>query len=325
MPPTPAGGRARPARGRPVSDGTPAQPSVPPDLRQWIDTHLPGVHEITDVSWSRESSRVWRVATTAAAAFVKLSPTVRDYDREVAGYAYAARVLTDHEAPRLAAADPDLLAIMSTPLPGKVVRGLRLDVAEERRVHELAGRLLRRWHDHSDPATEHDRQVLHAAMAQHAREAADCLTSTTAHLDQTQRALVTAASQELTQLAEQLPVIYKHGDYSTRNWLWDTHTSNGDGDGHGLIDFAMAEHGVAVDEFVWLSGAVWASRPDLRAAYLTGYGRPLSPVEERLLRLLTTRLGVSYLTAGLEQNRPDLVDRGHLILTRMTHDHHSPP
>ena len=314
---------ARPARGRPVSDGSPARPPVPLDLRRWIDTHLPGVREITDVSWSRESSRVWRVTTTATAAFVKLSPTAQDFDREVAGYAYAGRVLTDHEAPRLAAADPDLLAILSTPLPGEVVRGLRMTVTEERRMHELAGRLLRRWHDHSDPATGHHRQVLHTAMTRQAREAADCLATTTAHLDHTQRALVTAASQELTELAERLPVVYRHGDYSTRNWLWDADTP--DGGGHGLIDFAMAEHGVAVDEFVWLSGAVWATRPDLEAAYLTGYGRPLSPVEQRLLRLLTTRLGVSYLNAGLEQNRPELVERGHLILTRMSHDHRSRP
>lgn len=292
---------------------------MPSDLRWWIDRHLPGVHEFADVSWSRENSRVWRVATATETAFVKLSPTAQDYEREIAGYAYVRRVLAAHEAPRLLASDPGLLALMSSPLPGKVVRGLRLEVAEERHVHELAGRLLRRWHDHSDLATEQDRQIVHAAMAHQEQEAADCVAGTAAHLDGAQRALVEATSHGLLQLTEQLPLVYKHGDYSTRNWLW--YPGHGDGKGHGLIDFAMAGRGVAVDEFVWLCGAVWATRPDLKAAYLTGYGRPLSDTEERLLRLLTARLGVSYLNAGLAENRPDLVERGGLILTRMTHQY----
>ncbi|MFC4951050.1 aminoglycoside phosphotransferase family protein [Pseudonocardia sp. GCM10023141] len=142
------------------------------------------------------------------------------------------------------------------------------------------------------------------------------MVSTAEHLNAEQRALVQAASWELPELAEQLPLVYQHGDYSTRNWLWDTDSGH-----HGLIDFAMARHGTAVEEFVWLCGAVWATRPDLKDAYLTGYGRPLSDTEERLLRLLTTRLAVSYLNSGLVKDRPDLVERGHLVLHRMTHEY----
>lgn len=288
---------------------------MPSDLRRWVDSNLPGVEQITDVSWPRSNSRVWRVAASAKAAFVKLSPSATDYEREILGYAYAARALAANEAPRLLAADPGLTAIMSSPLPGQVVRGLNLEVQEERRAHELAGRLLRRWHDHSEPGTEQDRQAVRASMAEQAQEAAACLDSTAGNLDDAQRALVKAASKELPQLAEQLSLVYKHGDYSTRNWLWDPDH------GHGLIDFAMAEHGIAIEEFVWLCGAVWATRPDLKTAYLTGYGRPLTDTEERLLRLLTTRLGVSYLNSGLVKELPDLVERGHLILTRMTHEY----
>lgn len=288
---------------------------MPSDLREWVNSNLPGVEQVTDVSWPRGTSRVWRVTAGARTAFVKLSPSATDYEREILGYAYAARALAANEAPRLLAADPGLMAIMSSPLPGQVVRGLALEAGEERRVHELAGRLLRRWHDQSQPGTEEDRRAVRASMAEQAQEAAACLESTAGHLDGARRALVQAVSMELPQLAEQLPLVYKHGDYSTRNWLWDAEN------GHSLIDFAMAEHGLAVEEFVWLCGAVWAVRPDLKAAYLTGYGRPLSGTEERLLRLLTTRLGVSYLNSGLVKERPDLVERGHLILTRMTHEY----
>ncbi|MEU7179478.1 MULTISPECIES: aminoglycoside phosphotransferase family protein [Streptomyces] len=288
----------------------------PPGLRAWVADNLPGLDEVTDVSWPRGSSQVWRVAAGPTAAFVKLSPTEIDYDREVLGYAYTARILADHEAPRLLAADPGLKAIMSSPLPGKVVRGLPLEKEVELRVHEDAGRLLCRWHDQSDPGSEQDRQDLRTAMREQAQEAAACLESTAEYLSAEQRTLVEAVSRELPELAEQLPLVYQHGDYSTRNWLWDAESGH-----HGLIDFAMAHHGPAVEEFVWLCGAVWATRPDLKAAYFAGYGRPLSNAEERLLRLLTTRLGVSYLNSGLVKARVDLVERGHLVLDRMAHEY----
>ncbi|MFD9562203.1 aminoglycoside phosphotransferase family protein [Streptomyces sp. NPDC059994] len=271
------------------------------------------------MSWPRGNSRVWRLSTAATtAAYVKISPSIADYDREIAGYAYAARALAPHEAPRLLAADPGLQAIMSSPLPGQVVRGLPLaPVALEQHVHELAGRVLRRWHDHSGAASAHDLQAFRRSMTDQADEAAACLESTTGHLNAAQSDLVRAVARELPRLATQLPLVCQHGDYSTRNWLWDPDRTLG-GHGHGLIDFAMTKYGPAVEEFVWLRGAVWAERPDLKATYLAGYGRPLTQTEERFLLLLTARLGVSYLSSGLTKERADLVERGKLILTRMT-------
>ncbi|MFJ4931594.1 aminoglycoside phosphotransferase family protein [Streptomyces sp. NPDC088736] len=289
---------------------TPDAP-LPSELRRWISSHLPGNATVTDVSWARDDSRVWHVAAGIDEAFVKLSPTPEDYAREVHGYAYAQHALAAHEAPRLLAADPGLQAIMTSPLPGRVVRGLALEEQEERQVHELAGRLLYRWHSHSEPAPDQDRKHILASLADQAEEAAACLKSTAAYLDTAQRALIERVRDELPQLAEELPLVYRHGDYSTRNWLW--HPEHG----HGVIDFAMAANGVAVEEFVWLCGAVWAPRPDLKDAYLAGYGRALSDAEQQALLLLTARLGVSYLNTGLAKREPMLVERGRLILDRM--------
>lgn len=290
-----------------------ASTPVPDDLLAWVADHLPGVEQAGDVSWPRENSRVWRVAASSMVAFVKLSPTRADYEREVIGYDFTARALARHEAPRLLAADPALLAILTSSLPGRVVRGLPLEPAAEHRVHALAGKLLRRWHDRSTAATEQDRRAVGASIRGQAQEAACCLQHIGAHLNPEQHLLVEAAALDLPELASQLPLVYLHGDYATRNWLWDADTAR-----HGLIDFAMARHGLTVEEFVWLYGAVWPTRPDLRSTYLAAYGRALSDVEERVLQLLTTRLGVSYLHTGLTRGRPDLAERGHLILDRMT-------
>lgn len=256
---------------------------------------------------------VWRVAAGADMVFVKISPSAREYEREVRGYAHAARALIVGTAPRLIAADPDLQALMSSPLSGRVVRDLPLTQADERRVHQQAGHLLRRWHDHSPPATAHDRAVIRADVAGQAKEAAACLEDTAGHLDDAQRALVQCVVEELPRRTEGMPVVYRHGDHATRNWLFDAAQ-----DTVGLIDFEMAQHGSIADEFVWLHGALWTTRPDLKAAHFNGYGRHLDDDEERLLLLLTARLGVSYLRSGLAKERSDLVERGKLVLTRMT-------
>ncbi|CAN3979428.1 aminoglycoside phosphotransferase family protein [Kitasatospora purpeofusca] len=284
----------------------------PSELRDWAAGHLPGLDGSEDCSWARSSSRVWRVTAGARTAYVKIGPGELDYEREVAGYAYTARHLTDREAPRLLAADPRLRAILSSLLPGRVVRDLPLGVEVELRLYEDAGRLLRRWHDASGPGTDADRAAVRAEMREQTQEAADCLGSTAPHLGADRLALVRAASEELVGLAEQLPSVYRHGDYETRNWLYDGETGR-----HGLIDFAMARRGVAAAEFVWLFGAVWPLRPELREAYFAGYGRPLTAEEERLLKLLTVRRAVSYLHHGLVDGREDLVARGHLVLDRM--------
>ncbi|WP_434598473.1 aminoglycoside phosphotransferase family protein [Streptomyces sp. A5-4] len=290
---------------------TTAKP-FPPELRDWVALHLPGLDANEDRSWPRSTSLVWRVSAGDRDAYAKISPSALEFEREVAGYAFAAAHLGESEAPRLLACNPDLRAILSSPLPGRVVRDLPLETSTELHLYEVAGRLLRRWHDASAPGTDADRAAVRSDMEDKAREAADCLEDVASHLAADRLALVEAASKELAGLAEGLPLVYRHGDYETRNWLYDEDRGR-----HGLIDFATAAHGVAASEFVWLFGAIWSVRPELREAYFTGYGRPLTAEENRLLQLLTVRLGVSYLRNGLAKDRDELVARGHLVLDRM--------
>jgi Ser/Thr protein kinase RdoA (MazF antagonist) len=227
--------------------------SLPADLQQWVARLLPGLAAVTDVSWPRRDSRVWRVASDTGEAYIKLSPTPEDYAREVHAYQHATSSLAADEAPRLLAADPGLQAIMTTPLPGRVVKGLSLPSETEARVHELAGQLLRRWHDHPEPVSDRARDSVMASMAE---QATACLERTAEHLADAQRALVEEVSLDLPGLAEGLPLVFRHGDYSPRNWLWDAERGT-----HGLIDFEKAVHGLAVEDLEWLCGAVW---PTLR-------------------------------------------------------------
>ncbi|MFE4664599.1 aminoglycoside phosphotransferase family protein [Streptomyces sp. NPDC056716] len=289
---------------------------MPDDLRRWVTGRLPGMKGAVDVSWPRGNSRVWRITAGQDTAFVKLSPTPGDWEREQRGYAYAAGFLREHEAPRLLAVDEGLRAVLTSHLPGRIVRGLELAADEERRIHELAGRLLGRWHGHSAPAGVQDRSALCAAAAGQAAEAAACLENTVGRLERAELALVQRVVRELPLLASDLPLVFQHGDYSTRNWMW-----NADAGTHGLIDFERAAPGAAVEEFVWMCGALWGTRPDLKESFLTGYGRPLTAAEELALPLFTARLGVSYLSTGLTKGSRELVDRGHFVLAHLSRNH----
>lgn len=285
--------------------------ALPADLALWVRARLGPVIAVTDVSWPRADSRVWHVRTNTQAVYVKLSPDPADHARERAGLAFATQALDPYQAPRMLAADESLLALATSPVPGSIVRGLKLPVSEEQRVHARAGALVRRWHEHSPRATSADHASICTSITRQAGEADQILPLITATTTAAQQALVRDAALELPRCAPATPVLYRHGDYATRNWLWDPHH------GLGIIDFAKAAPGLLVEEFVWLHGAVWLERPDLRCAFFYGYGRALSQTEERALQLLTVRLAASYLATGLTGDDPALVERGRQGLGRL--------
>lgn len=289
--------------------------ALPVDLANWVIDHFGPVRAVTDVSWPRANSRVWQVTTSSRSVFVKISPDAEDHARELAGHAFANRALDPDQAPQVLASDPTLRVLATSPLPGQVVRGLDLPVDEERQVYAQAGALMRRWHEHSPPSTDIERSAISEAITEQANEAHRILPLIAAHIDALQREWVKAAARELPQLTAATPVVYRHGDYATRNWLWDSRTER-----LGAIDFAMAAHGLLIQEFVWLHGAVWVQRADLRTAFFDGYGG-LSQDEERALQLLTVRLAASYLATGLTNDDPVLIERGRLGLTHLEKAH----
>ncbi|MCA1220025.1 aminoglycoside phosphotransferase family protein [Streptomyces sp. 8L] len=288
--------------------------SLPPDLHQWIARHVTGMDTaaVTDASWPRGDSRVWRVQADHGEVFVKLYPSTEQYEREVKGCEHVARALATDEAPRLLARDPERPAVVLSALPGRVVRGLPLEQAEEQQVHRLAGDLLRRWHDAPEPISDLEHRRIMASVTAQADEAGMILERLGDQLSPAEQDLVRDAAHDLPDLARVLPLVYRHGDYSPRNWLWDAATRH-----HSLIDFEESAPGLAIEDLVWLCGAAWPTRPDLRDAFLTGYGRLLTSTEQRALVLLTARLGVSYLSTGLTKTDTVLIDRGRTVLEYM--------
>lgn len=286
---------------------------VPADVLDWVSSKMGDVSNALDTSWPRENSQVWCVTSSTGSAYVKVSPSASDFEQEVAGYSYAERALAGTERPRLLSTHDGLKALLSSPQPGDVMRGLPLEQDEELSAHKEAGRLLRRWHDHSGTVTVGERDAARKRVTEQADEARACLPSMSDRLDPFQISLLMVAADELPELAELNAPVICHGDFSTRNWLWD-HSSTR----LGVIDFEKSGPGYIVEDMVWLYGALWLTRPSLRTAFFAGYGRALSWYEERLLQLLMVRLVVSYWHTGLTIGRDDLVDRGRLGMELLT-------
>jgi hypothetical protein len=105
-----------------------------------------------------------------------------------------------------------------------------------------------------------------------------------------------------------------HGDLQYRNVLLD-------GDGEPLLfDFERSEYNTATRDMVRLCDT-WTGRPDLRAAFLDGYGRVLTPAEELRLDCEAAFDAVSGIAYGTSHDDPEVTERGHRTLRRLRAQH----
>jgi hypothetical protein len=102
-----------------------------------------------------------------------------------------------------------------------------------------------------------------------------------------------------------------HLDFQPRNWLV---SSPGD---VSVIDFEHARIDLPARDLVRLRFRTWPGQPDLRDAFLDGYGRPLSPTEDRLTWHLGALDALTALARGHENTDPELVAVGRNTLRQL--------
>lgn len=87
---------------------------------------------------------------------------------------------------------------------------------------------------------------------------------------------------------------FVHGDFRTRNWLWAAAS-----DQVAVIDYETADVGFAVEDLAWLFAVMWGPRPDLRDAFLAGYGREPSRAERQMLAAVTVLAALQHIADGV--------------------------
>jgi thiamine kinase-like enzyme len=92
-----------------------------------------------------------------------------------------------------------------------------------------------------------------------------------------------------------------HHDYTPRNWLVRDGRLN-------VIDFEWSGLDARVADFARLHLGVWATRPDLREAFLEGYGHELSQADHGILHGCAVLTAVWLLDKARETRQPSFED-----------------
>ena len=256
------------------------------------------ITDVTDCSWQRDSSAVWRLTSASGGCwYLKRHSSGRFHGREVAALQGWARALGPGRVPELAAADPELLVMVVTVVPGQLVLGSRLSADEEREVHRQAGQLLARLHESPvPPGADAGTSRLINRVEGHLDQADGLLSSA-------QQALVRDCASRLAWLGPHVPAVASHGDFQPRNWLWDPAGRL------GVIDWERAEPAAAIRDLVRLEYGPWDRRPDLREEFLAGYGRVLTAEEHEMLACYAILDALSGLVWGMANGDDEVVNR----------------
>jgi Ser/Thr protein kinase RdoA (MazF antagonist) len=246
---------------------------------------------------------------TGSVWFLKRHADLARYRAELTAYRTWVGALHD-AAPSLRASDDSLHAILLSAVPGQVaawpafaVGGPAVDRSAERHVQRQAGEILRRLHD-----------------AQPARPWPDFAAVKIDQFDRLKRVAagllepptLTRAGREVSALADlaapaQVPC---PRDYTPRNWLVHAGALY-------VIDFEWSGLDARVADFARLHLGVWATRPDLCAAFLNGYGQDLSAADHQILRGCAVLTAVWLAVKAHETRQPSFEDACRASLLRI--------
>ncbi|MEU3479609.1 phosphotransferase [Streptomyces sp. NPDC033754] len=274
-----------------------------PAVEEFAERAVGRIAEWTDVSWPRANSQVWRVRGAAGGLwFVKVHQNAKFHARETAALrSWVPRL--EGAGPRLVAADARLRTVVLTAVEGRSLHGAVLSPGQERHTFRAIGELAARIHAGPPPPLDPQAPPV------------DPYARLERHLEAARPHLAPGDEEYIRQVAEHArllpPVepVATHGDFQLRNLLLAE-------DGTlRVIDFERSESRPAVRDFVRILDA-FDGREDLFEAFLEGYGRRLTEIEEAHLVAGAVLDAVSGIAFGTAAGDPELVERGRRTLAR---------
>lgn len=264
-----------------------------------------------DYSWAHGMSVVLRLRDTGGVTWFAKQHRERDrFETEVTAYRQWVPALGIH-APRLHAADHLRSAIIVSAVPGKPAPWPAADLCAlpdtdrqaEQGLHREAGALLRQFHDARPPLPWYDWGAAKVAEF-------DSLMPVAAQL-LGERELAHARAE--VEALGGLPCPGRapcHRDYTPRNWLIQ------DGVQY-VIDFEHARLDMWLADLARLRLGIWPDRPDLKEAFLAGYGRQLSDTDDAILQGVAALTATWLVVKAREVRQPDLEDAFRIALQRL--------
>lgn len=265
-----------------TTDAGPGRVEQTETLTAWAARLVGPVELVADRSQRHGRALVLELAGPAGRWFAKRPKDMHSFRRELNAYReYVPRVTAP--APRLVATSVVHKALLITALPGRTAD--EDDLRDSPDVHRMAGAWLAELHGAAAPVPAQDlgaelRQRLVRLLAKSWHE-----------LD---RQTVDYLSRVGERLAEMPPLLLVpcHFDFTQRNWVLCA-------DGRlGVIDFSGCDLGMVAEDFSRLANREWTQNPDLRDAFLEGYGRELDELELDQVECCTALAALSALTRG---------------------------
>ena len=279
-------------------------------LLEYAERVLGPCELLSDCSWGHRMSSVLRVRDACDIIwFLKRHASPARYYAELTAYRRWVPALQG-AAPRLRAFDDSLQAIILSAAPGEATSwpaseasGLPADRSAERHVQRAAGTILRSLHDAQPAQSWPDFPAVKLEQFERLKPAAAALLQP--------RTLNLAGAQIATLADVPVPTqVPCHHDYTPRNWLIH----------HGavhVIDFEWSGLDARVADFARLHLGVWATRPDLREAFLDGYGQELSLEEHEILRGCAVLTAVWLVVRARETRQLSFEDASRRALLRV--------
>lgn len=266
-------------------------------------------------------SHVLQLETSSGRCFLKVHGQRASWETEVHGYEQWARAFGDAAPRLLGMRDEEPLALLTSELPGTLMKDVQLPGPQELLAWRTAGRALAVLHDlaigeHFGPCDRAGNSLgtpisdaSAYVLAELDRWTADglranCLTASEMHIIQAARTLAPAFEGE-----RPIPC---HRDYCPYNWLVTS-----DGAWAGVIDFEFAYWDVRVADFTRYPGWEWLTRPDLIDALFEGYGRALTPTEEQQRLMAHVQYAVAAIVWGCENSFHGFAAEGREALRRL--------
>lgn len=244
------------------------------ELLEFATSYLGAIDKASFKGWDHAESQVWKIETQKANYYLKTHKQKSKFKQEVNAYENWAKQIPD-QCPQFITKEESLNAILLSSLEAEPLEQQNLSAKQEQVVYEQAGQFLRTWHDLKYIDNDID---LTDAMQQRLTK-------------WTQRATNLVEDKGITWVKDQtLELIHHlkdyqrvpcHRDYSARNWLLDKN--------HRLwvIDFEHSRADFFLVDFERQYSSIWLTRPDIKEAFLAGYGKKISELEWQLLKRLS--------------------------------------
>lgn len=304
-------------------DDTPQK--VPKNLLLFALSHLGTIKKVEARGWKHQETGVWELATEQGRAFLKSHRQKAKFQGELRAYQefvpHALKV-----TPSLLAYDESQQAMLLSAVPGELVDDLVLSLKKSEdwlsksrntdllneslgekqllKIYHEAGQFLRTYHD--APYNDKDTISVEEAVGQRAES-------------WFKRAEPYVAAKDIdwvrAQVVEMLPALKTHKhvpchrDYTGRNWLWK--------DKLYVIDFEHSRPDVWLFDLERLLNEVWPTCPELKEAFMAGYGKTFTADDEAISFGYAALTTVTRIAWSLKHDDQDYAEMGRRILEHL--------